>query len=118
MNDLELLKGFRHELGADPRDDQVEAAWSKLTERFNFSYSRLTATNRHSIARRGTPPSVVRPAVCKQALKTMERMFPPARGKHRAKKSKSTHETSTCGGTTCRQIAFRRGSSGMGNSRT
>ena len=59
MNDLELLKGFRHELGADPRDDQVEAAWSKLTERIGSRSGPGSVPPRRTRARRWVVPASI-----------------------------------------------------------
>lgn len=38
MNDLDLLREFRYELGADPGQDEMESSWAKLRERMGASH--------------------------------------------------------------------------------
>ena len=63
MNDLELLKEFRHELGADSGDDQVEAAWARLEERLGHVGASGTIPARRKRVRRWAIPAGIAVAV-------------------------------------------------------
>jgi len=63
MNDLELLKEFRHELGADSGDDQVEAAWARLEERLGRVGASGTVPARRKRVRRWAIPAGIAAAV-------------------------------------------------------
>ena len=88
---------------------------SRLTARSALSSSRRTAISTASIDSRGAPPPA---ALCRQALKIAERMWPPVSGNRSARKSRSSAEPSTPSGIATAQMPRRSATSGSGKSMT
>jgi hypothetical protein len=77
MNELDLLKEFRSELGADPGQDHMEASWAKLQQRMGTSPGSTFILTRPRVRRWAVPVAIAAAAAVLLALSiTLPAGFP------------------------------------------